>query len=489
MTSFQKLGVIIALFLSINFYSSSASADCSLTSPPNMSTLGGSCPDREQAYASCMVYSNYLNNNGFGTGNNCVLDGPAYYRSHNSSGGTNSYANWAWVNACPSGETWNDTSHVCETPVTCEAGKKKYAMQSQSIFTPELTQNYTADIDGCAYECNKTFTSHILINDAHETRYTCTGTGNPTTNEPPVDDSEDVPENDPPPPDENCTIVGGQKISIKDNMKDGCLTVNGVLTCQGSTPGEAEIGGEKVKADDPEPCVYKSGTTICVSGETNPDNTHCGTVNGVKTCFSNKSTITETEQTQTQPDGTVIKTTERKSNIKNDPSNVQEIRTTAPDGSVTVVRQGGDSGTLGGIESALGGLLGEGGGGTRSGSASDNCGTPPVCDGDAIDCAVLTQTWQTSCIPEETAITQQQIDDAMGVSAPPAGTTTDLSSHALDSSGLGLSRSCPAPLTASVLGKSMTVDLTEFCNLASILGTLIMITASFISLRIIAYRG
>lgn len=118
----------------------------------------------------------------------------------------------------------------------------------------------------------------------------------------------------------------------------------------------------------------------------------------------------------------------------------------------------------------------------QAGEPGASCSSPPSCTGDAIDCAILAASFQASCKADNP--TQEQVDAAMGGTTD-EGTGNETSLADLDDSGLGVSASCPAPRSVSVLSSTMTLDLTPFCDLAEIFGNLLLITASFISLRIL----
>jgi hypothetical protein len=127
----------------------------------------------------------------------------------------------------------------------------------------------------------------------------------------------------------------------------------------------------------------------------------------------------------------------------------------------------------------------------QSGGGGD-CVTAPVCTGDAINCAILQQSWKSRCNTDasglsQSSITGNDISTAMGTTANPGTNTVDLSSYGFSTSGYGLSQSdCPVPITTQVYaGKTMTIDFSFFCDLATIIGNLLMITAFFISLRIL----
>lgn len=115
------------------------------------------------------------------------------------------------------------------------------------------------------------------------------------------------------------------------------------------------------------------------------------------------------------------------------------------------------------------------------------CDTPPVCDGDPIQCALLSQLYQASC--QIDAPTQSDID---GVIQQAGGKTQvqtgSITLPSLDASGLGYAGSCPTiPPVTIFKGATFSIDTSPMCDLAVILGNLLVITATFIALRILAH--
>lgn len=161
---------------------------------------------------------------------------------------------------------------------------------------------------------------------------------------------------------------------------------------------------------------------------------------------------------------------------------------------------GNSTGTNGGSTGGSGGINPGANGGSNSGdpnsaSGGGTCTDPPVCSGDPIQCAIFYQTWRSRCNTDTSGlgqgtVTSGDLDAAMGKTTLPPPKSIDLSAGnttALNSSGYGLpDSSCPAPLTAHVLSATLVIDFTPFCILARIVGSLVMITATFISLRLIA---
>jgi len=118
-------------------------------------------------------------------------------------------------------------------------------------------------------------------------------------------------------------------------------------------------------------------------------------------------------------------------------------------------------------------------------AASSNgimCTSPPSCTGDPIQCLLVSQNFQAIC--HDPAPTQAQVDEAMGGTTTLTENTQNLAS--LNSSGYVVGSTCPAPHLYTVMGKSLSIDYSPFCSLAVIFGNLMVITASFVSLRILS---
>lgn len=116
-------------------------------------------------------------------------------------------------------------------------------------------------------------------------------------------------------------------------------------------------------------------------------------------------------------------------------------------------------------------------------SNGSGCDTPPSCTGDPVQCAILRSNFAQTCQGENA--TQEMADAALGGTTEESGQEVSLSS--LNTGGFGLGRSCPAPRAYRLFGAvSLTIDISSFCTLAEIVGYLLLMTASFISIRIVS---
>lgn len=134
-----------------------------------------------------------------------------------------------------------------------------------------------------------------------------------------------------------------------------------------------------------------------------------------------------------------------------------------------------------------------------SGTYRDNgCDTPPACFGDAVLCGIAANTHKAACNPAggssvgtaSGALAAAGVPADGGASSDPSPSglvsSSDIGSDGFDTSGLGFSHTCPASPSFEVLGHSYTLDLTPFCNFASLLGWFVLLVAYLVGLRIVA---
>lgn len=327
-------------------------------------------------------------------------------------------------------------------------------------------------------------------------------------------DSPDIPDPDTGLCPVNCNTAEGQPVSwLSATGTDGCVdgcTTGGVTACfnipkivNGVTTAEYHCSSD-----------YSSTGTACTGGgdtQTQPLIETCGAgqiageFNGSFQCVDN----TTGEVVDTAPTVTETATSNTTSNTVDNgdgtTTTTSTTNTTNPNGSTSTTTttetkdSNGDvisSGTITDSELkdsdgdgiADGNGEGEGEGeDTESTYAASACGAAPACEGDAIQCAIATQQHEANCLitGDGSPITTEAL---LGAGEP---TTLEVDpadeydvDGMLDTSSF-VAGACPAPRTISVNGQDMTIDYTELCNLADILGYLVMFTASIISLRII----
>lgn len=112
------------------------------------------------------------------------------------------------------------------------------------------------------------------------------------------------------------------------------------------------------------------------------------------------------------------------------------------------------------------------------------CGSPPQCTGDPVGCAQLELQWAEACALENSM-------DDLDLSGEPSIPTssTDFGAQAdawlTGTGGFIANETCPTPLTFSVVGSQQTFDWQWLCDIADILGSLVIAVAVFIGGRIV----
>ncbi|MCL7422876.1 MAG: hypothetical protein M8364_18455 [Methylobacter sp.] len=318
----------------------------------------------EEAYAQCLVK---MSEDTYGLPMECRKDDPydnnINLMRQNLQGAWGLLAMFPYHSDCVAPEVWDGESCALP-PEDCVAGTQKTLTEFQptggTVFYiggggPVLSDS------GCRYECSSSGSDGSFYYDDTGTYrdYSCTSTGDeasesdtPSATVPASAKSSDGTTNA---DGQSCSTVGGTTVCVGGNLGENCMTVNGVKTCQSEAAAdEAVIDDTPVSKSDSKNCVKSTdGEIICVADQSESE--FCGTVNGVKTCYSRsgaKETTTTTEETL--GDGTVVVTKETGSNVRNNVNDGRIIETTAPDGSVTTVREGGDQGALQDIAKAAG---------------------------------------------------------------------------------------------------------------------------------------
>lgn len=122
-----------------------------------------------------------------------------------------------------------------------------------------------------------------------------------------------------------------------------------------------------------------------------------------------------------------------------------------------------------------------------------DCATPPQSSGDAIQAAIALQAWHTRCEVQKqndriTEAKQWADDQLAGLGNEENPLDNPISKNVLDmfdDTNLLGTRACPAPkVMATPLG-TYYLPFDQFCDLAAMVGHLILIFASFLSFRIV----
>lgn len=142
-----------------------------------------------------------------------------------------------------------------------------------------------------------------------------------------------------------------------------------------------------------------------------------------------------------------------------------------------------------------------GGGGQTGGTVTGglDCNASPSCSGDAVQCAIVRQSWETRCAAQRTADVTQSLKDQLTQPGPTDdGETPEVWAEAdgadmvsmLDDAGFGWSRSCPQLPTVSIMGRSISADPTgDACDFLQLLANLILMAGFAHAGYIVASRG
>lgn len=128
-------------------------------------------------------------------------------------------------------------------------------------------------------------------------------------------------------------------------------------------------------------------------------------------------------------------------------------------------------------------------------SYAGSCSSPPVCTGDAVQCAIAAQTLATQCALSPSPNAESQLyDDSKGVTGDrsadlPGNRTVQITSGMFDSSNaLGVAASGLSDLNVTVWGRPYTLQLSAVNPWLSNLGSVLMAVTFLLCIRIVA-RG
>lgn len=123
-------------------------------------------------------------------------------------------------------------------------------------------------------------------------------------------------------------------------------------------------------------------------------------------------------------------------------------------------------------------------------SGGGDCSAAPTCSGDSVLCTAVQQAWLARCpIDTPEGLASAIANDGTPSSVAIGNYGMDLSSALSTASGLPTSdaATCPAPLTVTVAGQSITIDLfSQMCVFAGDISAIILAVAFLISGRIVA---
>ncbi|MCG8456317.1 MAG: hypothetical protein MI919_08545 [Holophagales bacterium] len=330
-------------------------------------------------------------------------------------------------NECEANETFNSATGNCDSSTQCDE-----SITGKVFLRPVFSGGSTGNICHESSQCTMTAQNVTGLSGGDLVEYV--GTNQSCNAEPVenVDESNEQPQ---------CITSGGNTWCTEPDLADqNCGMLNGEYVCLDSIPdgectffGNGNMACDSTASSPPAPDDGVSAGTpapadISVNNNGNNVNVYgSGTVAGSTTPSSGTS----------QPDGT----------IGEDPDE-------------------------------------------QSGSAtsSGSCDVPPSCSGDAIQCAILQQQWESSC---QNPGTESEILADTGLTSftdvdGNLGSTTDLDT-ALDDSGWLTTRECmlDVPVDFGYFG-SYTLEFSQWCPLFAFAGVFVLISAGIGSLRIIA---
>lgn len=225
-------------------------------------------------------------------------------------------------------------------------------------------------------------------------------------------------------------------------------------------------------------CASSGGTTVC-AGDPAPTPSKSAVANPEKQITASDTYAT----TSTDSSGNKA-SSQTTVNVYNDAGSTSSSGATSSDASSS------NSGSTSNPSSAS--SSGKGDSGSVSGGG--DCATPPICSGDAVQCAVVSQTWNTRCqvASLNSALDASKLtgDSAAGSAQAVAVTTQELAGDAdstgLDDSGWGFANKCPLqPVTFTMQGQTITFDDTKLCTFLGWVSALVLIGAYIVAARII----
>jgi hypothetical protein len=319
--------------------------------------------------------------------------------------------------------------------------------------------------------------------------------------------------------------------------------VTGLLTGQANASGQVELSDAicpngictakepKTQTKD-EPCVpvgNGSGGSSCnQTKETTAEGSQqCGSVNGAYTCVtkkpaSNGVTTAITATSQTLPDGSVKVTTVKDSTLTvctdvntctTTKSTTTQHSTTSPSGGTKTETTctGSCNSTGGGVETnpGAGTGVGNGGNGTCTGDdcgegeggtadVTQDCMSPPPCDGDPFQCAILKQAHIDTCklmappTAAEQAVADAKVDAAYAAldahqSALDQQASTLLGQFQSSTPGSGTGGGkCLPDFQFSVMGMSQSMEFSKVCDSISWVRLMVLAGAYLFAARIVS---
>lgn len=122
--------------------------------------------------------------------------------------------------------------------------------------------------------------------------------------------------------------------------------------------------------------------------------------------------------------------------------------------------------------------------------AAGDCNTPPVCDGDAIQCALAKQQKETLCALTKTSTESALYDSKKSLTGNQTGDnpnneTVSLTSGSFDTSSALGSGSCIADKVVTVWGKSVSLPFSQVCSWLAVMGNILVSVSLLAAARIV----
>jgi len=267
--------------------------------------------------------------------------------------------------------------------------------------------------------------------------------------------------------------------------------------------GCGQFGGEQVCSGSPSGftiAIGATGTGDACAGETPAP--PCSTCSGPPSPVSDpqapqESPAVNPPQSDPTPNGGPAATTTNTDN--GDGTTTQTTTKTYPDGSTTTTSTTtttatGDTSTT---VTSTDGQAEENDEGNERLYSGGGCGAAPFCSGDAIDCAVARQTWETKCALDtegvdvdvaslESELGESDIETVVaGIEETPVDASDPLTLGGyIEASAPG----CPADYSIAVLGSTFPITWSWVCMLMLAVRPVVMAAGLFLA-TLIFYRG
>lgn len=417
MDSFRKL---IFLFLIFSFQTASA------VSVQGYSILGVTAPTLQDLCTNPSVTSQMGNLFRAAWGNypdsslNFWVNGGSCAASLNSPPYMQKNVGWAYATVnCTAGTSKNLYDYATSgTPLTIYIGSG-----------PNLSDGF------CEYTCNQPGLTYFTTSGRYQ-QYSCSATGAAKSastsglNTVPADAKPVTPTQPTNSTGSSCTVsTTGASICTGGTIPTGCYTVDGYKVCQGSN--NSSVNNNYIAPTDSKNCVSAGSKSICAVSATDPKAEYCGTVNGVKQCFSSSAVTQQSTTTTTaNADGSTTKTTTTTNNVVDGGQQVKTI-TTAANGTVTETITGSLSTGQDAIQNGKLDKIAEN-------SAKSECEKNP----NSVGCMQAGDTSGTETVPTQNVST------------------------ALTPSSWGSASSCPAPKTITIHGVQQVFSWQPECDFA-----------------------